>query len=165
MAKELYKNLLNLNDMNKSAEPFVDVNDVSRISAGTVIKGEISSMTDIRVDGKVDGKIYSQGRIVVGEQAEVGGSLLCTNVDFWGRLKGDVYVKDTLSLKSSASVEGNVHVRKLQVEMGAQINGSCKMITEAEYDKYIAEVVTTGLPVRKAEPASAANKVAATAAD
>ena len=152
MAKGLSKQIFKFRDMTKIAEPVVDVNDVSRISAGTIIKGEISSLTDIRVDGKVDGKIYSKGKIVVGEQAEVVGSLLCNNVDFWGKLDGDLYVNDTLSLKSSSSVKGNIHVRKLHVEMGAQINGTCRMISESEFDKSIAEVVTTPLPGVKPEP-------------
>ena len=127
-------------------ETVVDVNDVSHISAGTIIKGEISSLTDIRVNGHVEGKVYSKGKIVVGDQAGVNGALLCTNLDFWGQMEGDVYVKDTLSLNGSATINGNIHVRKFQVEMGAQINGSCHMISEADYDKFVQDVVTTKIP-------------------
>ena len=53
----------------KIAEPVVDVNDVSHISSGTIIKGEVSSLTDIRIDGHVEGEVYSKGKIVVGDQA------------------------------------------------------------------------------------------------
>ena len=38
--------------MAKTMEP-VNVNEVSRISAGTIIKGEITTPTDLRVDKKV----------------------------------------------------------------------------------------------------------------
>lgn len=130
----------------KIAEPVVDVNDVSHISSGTIIKGEISSLTDIRIDGHVEGKVYSKGKIVVGDQAGVNGSLLCSNLDFWGQMEGDIYVKDTLSLNGSATINGNIHVRKFQVEMGAQINGSCNMISEADYEKFVQDVVTTKIP-------------------
>ena len=147
MAKDWYKQLKNNNIMaTKIEEPIVDVNDVSHISAGTVVKGEISSLSDIRVDGTVEGKLYSKGKIVVGENASVTGSLLCSNVDFWGKMEGDVYVKDTMSLKGSASLDGNINVRKFQVEMGAQINGTCHMITEADFDKFVADVVSTPIP-------------------
>ena len=131
---------------NKEMEPIVDVNDVSHISAGTVVKGEVSSMNDIRIDGVVEGKIYSKGKIVVGENSVVTGSLLCTNVDLWGKMEGDIYVKDTMTLNGAASVNGNINVCKFQVEMGAQINGTCHMISEADYDKFVSEVVTTPLP-------------------
>ena len=131
---------------NKEMEPIVDVNDVSHISAGTTVKGEISSLNDIRIDGAVEGKIYSKGKIVVGENSVVTGSLLCANVDLWGKMEGDIYVKDTMTLNGAASVNGNINVRKFQVEMGAQINGTCHMISEADYEKFVSEVVGTPLP-------------------
>lgn len=118
----------------------VDVNDVSHISAGTVIKGEMTSLTDIRVDGTVQGKLYSKGKVVVGEGAFVTGTLACDNMDFWGRMEGDIYVKDTFSLKNSATVEGNIHVRRFEVEMGARINGTCKMISEEDYDIFVKDL-------------------------
>ena len=140
--------------MTKIVEPIVNVNDVSRISTGTVIKGEVSSDSDIRVDGSVDGKLYSKGKIVVGESASLKGDLLCNVVDMWGRMEGDIYVKDVLSVKSSAVINGNIYVRKFQVEMGAQINGSCHMIGEAEYDKFVGSVVTVkpGAPAEAEKP-------------
>lgn len=125
----------------KGPDPVINVNDVTRISKGASIKGEIVSATDIRVDGKVDGKAYSAGRVVAGETAELSGSLYCNNFDLWGKFTGDIYVKDTLSVKEIAVVTGNIYARKLQVELGAQINGSCKMISEQEFDKYAATVL------------------------
>ena len=136
--------------MNKIVEPVLNVNDVSRISSGTVIKGEISSDSDIRVDGVVDGKMYSKGKIVVGETAVLKGDLLCNVVDLWGKMDGDIYIKDTLSLKSTSVVNGNIRVHKLQVEMGAQINGTCKMISEQEYDQLAGKFSN-----KKPEPAKA----------
>ena len=118
-------------------EQTVNVNSVSRISAGTFFKGEISSPYDLRIDGGFDGKLYSKGRVVVGESAKVGGEMICDNVDLWGAVKGDLYVKDTLSLKSGCTMEGSINVRKLIVELGASFNGTCKMITEEAYDKEI----------------------------
>ncbi len=118
-------------------EQTVNVNSVSRISAGTFFKGEVSSPYDLRIDGCFDGRLYSKGRVVIGETARVSGEVMCENVDLWGSAKGDMYVKDTLSLKSGCAVEGGINVRKLIVELGASFNGTCKMITEEEYDKTV----------------------------
>ena len=117
------------------SEPTVNVNSISRISAGTVIKGEILSPTDIRIDGTFEGKVHSKGRVVLGETAIVKGYIICNNIDLWGKVEGNVYVKDTLSLKAGCSMDGNLHTRRLSVELGATFNGSCKTITEAEFDK------------------------------
>lgn len=122
-------------------EPTVNVNEVSRIALGASIKGNLTSHTDIRVDGNVDGMLYSEGRIVVGESASLAGKLFCKNLDLWGKMDGDIYVQDTLSLKSSSAVNGNIFVNKIQVEMGAQLNGSCKMVTTDEYNKLVDQTV------------------------
>lgn len=137
--------------MAKTMEQNVNVNDVSRLSAGTVFKGEISSPTDIRIDGTFEGKIYSKGRVVVGEKAYIKGDIVCSNVDFWGKMDGNFYVKDTLSLKSTSKVTGDLHIKRLQVELDAKFDGSCQMISEAEFDKLVgAESVK---PQQAAAPA------------
>lgn len=135
-----------------------NVNDISRISQCAAIRGDLSSSTDIRVDGQVDGTLYSDGKVVVGESARLSGKLFGTTIDFWGKMDGDIFVKDTLSLKSSSVVNGNIHVRRIQVEMGAQINGSFKMISEQEYDQLVATMVRkpdAPKPVVAPKPASA----------
>lgn len=116
-------------------EANLNVNSVSRISAGTVIKGEINSPSDIRVDGTFEGRIISKGRVVVGESATIKGDVVCENIDLWGNLDGNVFVKDTLSLKEGCEINGNLHIKRLSVELGATFNGNCHMISEAEFDK------------------------------
>lgn len=143
----------------KSSDLSVNVNDVTRISKGASIRGDIVSSTDIRVDGEISGTVFSEGKIVVGETAVLSGNLLCTNLDLWGKMEGDIYVKDTLSVKSLASVTGNIHVNKLQVEMGAQINGTCRMISEQDFDKSAAVIVKKDS--KTTEKAAAARPAAA----
>ena len=116
-------------------EPVVNVNSISRISAGTVIKGEIQSPNDIRIDGTFEGRIQSKGRVVVGESAIIKGDIVCENVDLWGKVDGNLFVKNTLSLKEGCVVDGNLHIRRLSVELGSTFNGNCKTITEAEFNK------------------------------
>lgn len=127
-----------MNFMAKS-EPNLNVNTISRISVGTIIKGEIVSSSDIRIDGTFEGKIQSNGRVVIGESASVKGDVICENLDLWGKVDGNVYVKDTLSLKQGCSVDGNVHIRRFCVELGSTFNGNCKMITEDEFEKLVQQ--------------------------
>ena len=131
MEKELFNRFKNTS---RSPEP-ADVNAVCRISEGTSVKGEINSRNDLRIDGEVDGKIISEGRVVVGEKAFIKGAILCNDLDLWGAVDGDIFVKQLLSVKSTASVSGNIHVRKLQVEIGAAINGTCKMISDSDFEE------------------------------
>ena len=127
--------------MTNRTEPEVNVNEVSRVSAGTTIKGEIYSPSDIRIDGSFEGRIYSRCKVVVGEKAVITGDIICSNVDFWGKIKGNFYVKDTLSLKDTSTVDGDINVRRFQVELDAKFNGNCHMITEDEFDKIVSDMI------------------------
>ena len=127
-------------------ETTVNVNSISRISAGTIIKGEIVSPNDIRIDGTFEGKVQSKGRVVIGETAVIKGDIVCNDVDLWGKVEGNVFVKDTLSLKEGCVVNGNLHIRKLSVELGATFNGNCKTISEADFDR-LAGVQNVTKPV------------------
>ena len=122
-------------------EPNLNVNSISRISAGTIIKGEIVSPSDIRIDGTFEGKVQTKGRVVVGETALVKGDIICENIDLWGKVNGNVFVKDTLALMEGCHVDGNLNIKRLSVELGATFNGNCRMITDGEFNK-IAGVET-----------------------
>ncbi len=140
------------NSLNNSSE----INDVSRISAGTVIKGDITSPNDIRIDGTFEGRIFSQAKVVVGEKAVIKGDVICNNADFWGTMiKGNFFVKDTLSLKDTCVVDGDLHTGRLQVELGAKLTGSCRIITEEEFNQLTSESSTemydAQSPVQKEE--------------
>ena len=125
-------------------EQAANVNLVSRISAGTYVKGEIISPNDLRIDGKFEGSIFSEGKVVIGESAEVNARIVCVNADVWGKTKGSFTVKDILAIKSDCTVEGELQVRRLIVELGAAFNGTCKMISEQEYEKAASEMRTGG---------------------
>ncbi|MCQ2119793.1 MAG: polymer-forming cytoskeletal protein [Bacteroidales bacterium] len=111
------------------------VNEVSRISAGSTVKGEITSPYNVRIDGNFEGKIISEAKVVVGEKAVIKGDIICNNADLWGNIEGDLYVKDTLSLKETCVMTGDLHIRRLSVELDAKFDGNCKMITEDEFNQ------------------------------
>ena len=116
-------------------ETNLNVNSISRISAGTIIKGEIISPNDIRIDGTFEGKVQTKGRVVIGETAHIKGDVICENIDLWGKVEGNLYVKDTLALMEGCCVNGNLNTKRLSVELGSVFNGNCRMITEAEFSK------------------------------
>ena len=128
-------------------------NEASRISAGTIFKGEISTPNDIRIDGTFDGQIYARGRVAAGSKAVINGNVVGANVEFSGTMKGDFYVKDTLCLKAGCEVNGDLHVRRLQVELDAKFNGNCRMLADGEFDRLAAEI--SGQQFTPAAPAAA----------
>ncbi len=99
----------------------------NRIEKNTVIKGDITSQADFRIDGKLEGNVKTSGKVVIGKDGLIKGKVECVNADIEGNFNGELYVSELLALKSSAKIEGTVNVSKLAVEPGATFNASCKM--------------------------------------
>jgi cytoskeletal protein CcmA (bactofilin family) len=97
------------------------------ISAGTTIKGDISSNSDLRIDGTIIGNINSSAKIVIGSSGVVEGDILGNNADIVGKISGTVKVKELLQLRGDCVVNGNIFASKLQVEPSATFNGQCHM--------------------------------------
>lgn len=114
-------------------ESLPQVNEVSRISVGTEIKGNMISQTDIRIDGTLEGNLTTRGKLVLGENAIIKGNVVCLSADVWGKITGELIAGDTVNFKSSASFEGELKTVRIGIEIGAKFTGSCCMITEQEY--------------------------------
>ena len=97
------------------------------IAQGTKITGDIASEGAFRVDGTVEGNLKTPGKVVVGKNGLINGTLEGTNADFEGKFSGKLLLSGTLTLKSSAIIEGEVVVGKLAVEPGATFNATCSM--------------------------------------
>jgi len=99
----------------------------NRINEGTFIKGDISSSGYFRIDGNIEGNIKTPSKVVIGKTGEITGTLSCENADIEGKIKGNLNITGTLTLKSTAHIEGEVVVGKLAVEPGATFNATCSM--------------------------------------
>ncbi|MFV7236240.1 bactofilin family protein [Flavobacterium sp. ZB4R12] len=101
----------------------------NRIVEGTIIKGDIISQADFRLDGELIGNFQSSGKIVIGPAGSVTGDIVCKNADIEGKFNGKIHVTEILNVKSKASIQGEVSVGKLSVEPGAEFSASCAMKT------------------------------------
>lgn len=100
------------------------------LSAGTFVKGNISTDADFRLDGKVEGDVSCGAKIVIGPKAEVSGNIEAASAEVLGTVNGNLKINGLLLLKASAIVNGNIFMGTLEVEPNAAFNGSCAMISE-----------------------------------
>lgn len=112
----------------KSPKSYTDLlGKTNRIVEGTVLKGDILSHADFRLDGELVGNFNSNGKIVIGPAGSVKGDIVCKNADIEGRFNGKIMVAEMLNVKSKASIHGEVVCGKLAVEPGADFSASCVM--------------------------------------
>lgn len=105
----------------------IDASSVNLIGNGTKIVGDITSAGDVRIDGTLTGNISISGKFVLGPNGSVEGNITSANADLSGEIKGTVNVSETLSLKSTAKINGDIITSKLMIEPGALFTGTCNM--------------------------------------
>lgn len=103
------------------------IGERNTIAKNTSLVGDIDSDGDFRVDGKIDGTIKTTGRVVIGKEGIVTGTIDCANADIEGTFSGKLIVDQILSLKETAVISGDVVLGKLSVEPGAAFNATCTM--------------------------------------
>ena len=101
----------------------------NHIGVTSKIKGDITSQEDFRIDGRFEGNLTTTAKIVLGEKGILDGNIKCGNAEILGKVSGDLVVENLLSVKSSASIDGNVVIGKLAIEPGAIFNATCQMKT------------------------------------
>ena len=106
-------------------------NSATLISSGTVLKGDVKSQNDLRIDGTIQGNVKSSAKIIIGPGGFVEGNIEGTNADVIGKVKGNVHVKELLQLREQGNIEGNIIATKLQVDPSATFNGKCQMGAQA----------------------------------
>jgi cytoskeletal protein CcmA (bactofilin family) len=97
------------------------------IAKNTSITGDIKSEGDFRIDGSLEGTINTNGRVVIGVEGSIKGTVECENADIEGTFSGKLMVSELLSLKKTAKISGEVIINQLLVEPGALFNATCEM--------------------------------------
>ncbi|HMV27057.1 polymer-forming cytoskeletal protein [bacterium] len=97
------------------------------ISRGTVINGNISASTSIRIEGEIKGKIVCHDAVTIGTTGMVEGDIDAKSVIVGGKVIGNVTSQDRLMMESRSGIQGNIKARRLVVEEGAVFEGRCSM--------------------------------------
>ena len=87
----------------------------SRIENSTKLIGDIISEADFRIDGTLEGTIKTSGKVIIGKEGKLIGSLECETADVEGQVKGNLKVKNILFLKTTSVIEGEILIGKINI--------------------------------------------------
>lgn len=90
-------------------------------------KGELKAQEDLKVEGRIEGTIHHQQRVVVGAKGEVVASVTAASIEVDGKVQGDMHAKKSVKVSSSAVVRGNIRAPSVSITEGANFNGSVSM--------------------------------------
>ena len=91
-------------------------------------KGELSADEDLIIQATVEGTIaHHTKNLTIGEHGKVKANINAAVIVVEGTVEGDLHGDDTVIIKSTGNVTGNVRAPRITLEDGATFNGRIDM--------------------------------------
>lgn len=105
------------------------------LTTGSKIIGTIVADSDFRIDGVVEGDVDCKGKVIIGQQGFMKGTIRCINAEIMGTIEGKLEITETLAIRETANISGEIKTKILIVEPKAIINGTCSMTANKPKEK------------------------------
>lgn len=100
------------------------------VGVGVSIQGSIKAPARVHLLGTIEGDLEAQS-VVIGESGTIEGSLKARSADIYGTVSKDVEITDTLMLRSTSHLNGDVRYRNVQIELGARLTCTMDILSES----------------------------------
>jgi cytoskeletal protein CcmA (bactofilin family) len=94
-------------------------------------KGELSFEKGMRLQGRLEGKVTTPGRLYIAKEAKMQADVEAGAIIVEGDVKGNLNATERIELKASARYEGDLRASKLVVDEGAAFTGHVTVGPEA----------------------------------
>ena len=96
----------------------------------TLFKGVLRFDNSLRISGKFEGTIESDGFLYVEKGAEISADINVNSVIVGGTIHGDIRARDNLVMLETGKVFGNIETGCLKANDGFEFKGKCEMIND-----------------------------------
>lgn len=100
---------------------------IAFLGKGTEFKGVITYHGTIRIDGRIEGEIITEGTLIVGEGAIIHAEISAGTVISGGQITGNITAIEKIQLLPTAVLDGSIKTPLLMIEEGVRFNGHCEM--------------------------------------
>ena len=98
------------------------------IGKSVVIKGELKAQEDLTIEGCVNGKVELDHNVLtIGENGKLQAEALAKVIVVMGNVTGNITATETISVRETASVEGDLVAPKVGISEGASFRGTIDM--------------------------------------
>lgn len=126
------------------------------IGKGVEFKGVITYKGRVRIDGRMEGEICTDGALVIGDDAVVSAKINAGMVESSGKVTGDIIATEKVSLHAPGVMHGSVKAPLLSIEEGVLFTGNLEM-TKADHEATGSHKNTDVTPLRVSPVMKAAN--------
>lgn len=99
------------------------------LGIGTTFEGTLTFKDTIRLDGMVNGKIFSEkGTVIIGERAMVEAQIRVGNAIIKGTVNGHIQAAERIEIHPPAIITGDIQAPIVSIATGVVFNGNCNMV-------------------------------------
>ncbi len=110
-----------------------DIDGHCLITGNLQIRGDVYFSGQLRVDGRIDGKVSvfegGKGQLIVSKGAVINGPVYANNVLVDGTINGPMDVEEKLECRPNAVIRGRVVYGSMHISDGAKIEAQCQQRT------------------------------------
>jgi len=109
---------------------------------GTTLRfrGELRADEDFTLQGRIEGSIHHTKSLTIGPDGYVKGDSRAKVIIVEGTVEGGLYALESISIRATARVTGNLFAPRVSISDGASFNGKIDMATAAKAAKSITEI-------------------------
>lgn len=96
------------------------------LSEGCVIDGNVKAPAYVRIEGRITGDVTIDEGLILGEKGLITGNIITKEMIVYGTVKGHISCQ-SLEIRSTGRIVGDIKTQVLQVETGGSHNGKLSM--------------------------------------
>lgn len=101
---------------------------LSVIGKTLFVKGEVEAAEDMLVEGRLEGSVkHTADRLIIGVSGVVNADIDAKNLIIEGTVEGNIVGSESVVIKETADVRGNVYTARISIADGAQFSGTVDM--------------------------------------
>lgn len=98
------------------------------IGQSVVISGELDAEEDLTIEGRVEGKIELKKNVLtIGANGRVTAEVSAKVVVVMGKVNGNISASEQITVRETASIEGDLTAPRVAIADGAEYRGSIDM--------------------------------------
>lgn len=110
------------------------------LGEGTDFKGILTFEGTVRVDGQLEGEVYTKDTLIVGESAVVAAEINVHTIVISGIVRGNINATGKIEVHRPGKLFGNVKTPSLFIEEGVIFEGNCAMAYDASGEKKVSPI-------------------------
>ncbi len=100
-----------------------DESPYTTLGKDTEFEGTLRFKEGLKIEGKFNGDISSEGYLIIGKTGEVKAEIAVGSIIVEGKITGNIVASDLVELRSSAELRGDITASKLKIEEGVVFVG------------------------------------------